>query len=254
VQQANGLTKMPAAQYVTGLYNILGGTITLSKRYRSGGQHFGKSNMLCSRLKKPKLIMQKEFDIFLNSVRSICPELDNEELGDFAEKLSIKTLKKKEYFIHAGQIQKEVGFITNGLIRSFFIDTNGNEKTVRFYAQNDYATHYTAFITQQPSKYSFQCLEETNIALLSFDNMQRAYKQLPGFEKYGRLIAEEILKMQQHRIESFVFQTAEERYLDFLKQNPDLYNRVSLSHLCSYLGIERQTLTRIRQRLARKRF
>lgn len=102
------------------------------------------------------------------------------------------------------------------------MDANGNEKTIRFYAQNDYATHYTAFITQQPRKYSFQCLEETNIVLLSFENMQWAYKQFPKFEKYGRLIAEEILKAQQHRIESFIFQTAEERYVDFLKQNPDI--------------------------------
>jgi CRP-like cAMP-binding protein len=197
-------------------------------------------------------MMQKEVEIFLDAVRSICPEIEDHELSHFAEKLSAKTLKKKAYYIQSGQIQKEVGFITNGLIRSFFIDTNGNEKTVRFYAQNDYATHYTAFIAQQPSKYSFQCLEETNLVLLSFEHMHWAYQQFPRFEKYGRLIAEAILKMQQHRIESFIFQTAEERYIDFSTQNPDLHNRVSLSHLCSYLGIERQTLTRIRQKLARK--
>ena len=196
--------------------------------------------------------MQKEVNIFLNSISSICPELTDDELGNFAEKLSLKTLKKKEFFIRSGQIQNEVGFITNGLMRSFFMDDNGNEKTVKFYAQNDYATHYTAFITQQPSKYSFQCLEDTNVVLLSFEHMQWAYRTFPGFDKYGRLIAEEILKAQQQRIESFIFQTAEERYVDFMKQNPDIYNRVSLSHLCSYLGIERQTLTRIRQKLVRK--
>jgi CRP-like cAMP-binding protein len=196
--------------------------------------------------------MKSEINIFLSAVKSICPELKENELSDFAEKLSIRNLQKKNYFIHSGQIQQEVGFITNGLIRSFFIDTDGNEKTVRFYAQNDYATHYTAFISQQPSKYAFQCLEDTNLVLLSFGHMQWAYKQFPKFEKYGRLIAEEILKMQQYRIESFVFQTAEERYVDFMEQTPDLFNRVSLSHLCSYLGIERQTLTRIRQKIARK--
>jgi CRP-like cAMP-binding protein len=196
--------------------------------------------------------MQGEIKIFLNSFKSICPELNDNELVDFAEKLSIKTLKKKDYFIHSGEIQKEVGYITNGLIRSFFVDNNGNEKTVRFYTQYDYATHYSAFITQQPSKYTFHCIENTTIVCLSYENMQRAYKQFPKFEKYGRIIAEEILKMQQYRIESFIFQTAEERYLDFIKQQPDLFNRVSLSHLCSYLGIERQTLTRIRQKIARK--
>lgn len=196
--------------------------------------------------------MQREIKIFLDSAKSICPELKENELDSFAEKLGVRTLNKKDFFIHSGQIQKEVGFIINGLIRSFYIDNNGNDKTVGFYAENNYATHYTAFITQKPSKYSFQCLEVTNIVLLSFDNMQWAYTQFPILEKYGRLIAEDILKKQQYRIESFIFQTAKERYLDFMLQNPDLFNRVSISHLCSYLGIERQTLTRIRQKLALK--
>jgi len=57
-------------------------------------------------------------------------------------------------------------------------------------------------------------------------------------ERYGRLIAEEILKRQQARIESFIFQTTEKRYTDFTERNPTLFNTVSLSHLCSYLGIE----------------
>ncbi len=196
--------------------------------------------------------MKNEIQIFLNSVKSICPELTEHELEKFSENLFVVTLQKKDFFIHSGQIQKEVGFISKGLIRSFYIDNNGNEKTVRFYEENDYATHYTTFITQQPSKYSFQCLETTTMVLLSYENMQWAYKTFPKFEKYGRLIAEEILKMQQHRIESFIFQTSEERYLEFIRQSPDLFNRVSLTHLCSYLGIERQTLTRIRQKLAHK--
>jgi CRP-like cAMP-binding protein len=195
--------------------------------------------------------MQDEIKIYSKSVQSICPELTEQELVNFSEKLTVFKLKKKEHFIKAGQLQNSIGFIVSGLIRSYYIDNNGNEKTVRFYAENDYTTHYTAFITQQPSKYTFQCLENTVLVLLSYENMQLAYRHIPTFEKYGRLVAEEILKMQQHRIESFVFQTAKERYIDFMKQHPDLNNRVSLSHLCSYLGIERQTLTRIRHKIAR---
>ena len=196
--------------------------------------------------------MQSETQLLLDSVKYFCPELDDNELAGFAQKLTVRTLQKKDFFIHSAQIQKEVGFITNGLVRSFFVDAAGNEKTVRFYAENDYATHYTAFISQQPSKYTFQCLENTIFVCLSYDHMQWAYKHMPKFEKYGRVIAEEILKIQQYRIESFIFQTAEERYLDFMAQQPHLFNRVSLSHLCSYLGIERQSLTRIRQKIARK--
>lgn len=195
--------------------------------------------------------MQNEIQLFLNSIKSICPELTDLELEGFGQNLTIKTLKKKHFFIHVGEIQRQIGFITEGLIRSFFIDENGNERTVRFYAENDYATHYSAFITQQPSKYTFICLEDTTVVCLNYEDMQSTYRRIPKFEKYGRLIAEEVLKAQQERIESFIFQTAEERYLDFIDQHPNLFNRISLSHLCSYLGIERQTLTRIRQKLAR---
>jgi CRP/FNR family transcriptional regulator, anaerobic regulatory protein len=194
--------------------------------------------------------MQSATEILLQSVRVICPAVTDAELSQFASKCTFKELKKKELFLQADKVQKEIGFITKGLVRSFFIDADGNEITVGFYSEGDYATHYPAFITRKPSRYSIQCLEPTTIVCLSFDDMQWMYQQIPVFEKYGRLIAEEVLKLQQARIESFIFQTAEERYLDFIQHRPALFNRISLSQLCSYLGIERQTLTRIRQKLA----
>jgi len=194
--------------------------------------------------------MQTAPDIFLQSVRSVDPGLTDAELEAFASRVTTQELKKKEFFLHSGKVQKAIGFISTGLVRSFFIDDEGNERTIGFYAEGDYATHYPAFIVQKPSRYSIQCLEETTFVCLSYADMQSIYRQSPAFERYGRLVAEEILKRQQARIESFIFQTAEERYLDFVNGRPGLFNRVSLSQLCSYLGIERQTLTRIRQKLA----
>jgi len=186
----------------------------------------------------------------LSSVRAICPDVTNDDLVQIAAKLRFTELKKKDLFLQSGKIQTAIGFITKGLTRSFFIDQEGNEITVGFYSEGDYATHYPAFISQQPSRYTIQCLEPASMACLSFEDMQWVYQQLPGFEKYGRLVAEQILKRQQARIESFIFQTAEERYLDFIRQHPGLFKRISVSHLCSFLGIERQSLTRIRQKLA----
>ncbi|MGC4036566.1 MAG: Crp/Fnr family transcriptional regulator [Chitinophagaceae bacterium] len=194
--------------------------------------------------------MQPGSDLLLKSISTICPAITETELSLFATKFTFKELKKKDIFLQAGKVQKTIGFITEGLVRSFYIDYNGNEITVGFYSENDYATHYAAFLQQQPSQYSIQCLEPTTVACLSFADMQWIYQQSSTFERYGRIVAEMILKKQQARIESFIFHTAEERYLDFVKHYPTLFNRVSLSHLCSYLGIERQSLTRIRQKLA----
>ncbi|OQP44797.1 cAMP-binding protein [Niastella yeongjuensis] len=194
--------------------------------------------------------MEAGINTYLDALRLISPNLTDFELSQFAARLTVRELKKKELFLQAGKVQKTIGFIATGLVRSFFIDNNGNEITVGFYAEGDYATHYPAFLSRQPSRYSIQCLEPTTFVCFSFEDQQWIYQQSPNYEKYGRLIAEEILKRQQGRIESFIFQTAEERYLDFIKNRPGLFNRISLSHLCSFLGIERQTLTRIRQKLA----
>jgi len=196
--------------------------------------------------------MELKSEIFLNSVRKICPSISASELDLFASKITIEKLTKKELFLQAGKIQSSIGYISEGLVRSFYIDEDGNEITVGFYSQNEYATHYPAFLLRKPSLYTIQCLEPTIFVCLSFEDQKWLYEQSPTFERYGRIIAEKVLKGQQSRIESFIFQTAEERYLDFIKHQPDLFNRISLSHLCSYLGIERQTLTRIRHKLAHR--
>ena len=152
--------------------------------------------------------------------------------------------------MHANTVQKEIGFVFSGLLRTFYIDDKGNQISVNFVRENRYVTHYPAFITQTPSKYYFQCIEPTIIVNLSYNHIQEGYNRFPILERYGRLIAEEALKILHKRIESFLFDNAETRYLDFIEANPDLFNRVSISYLSSYLGIERQSLTRIRKKLA----
>ncbi|HEY0298553.1 MAG TPA: Crp/Fnr family transcriptional regulator [Arachidicoccus sp.] len=168
--------------------------------------------------------------------------------------LTVSNLKPKHFYIHANTIQKEIGFVFSGLIRTFYIDNKGNEISVNFVRENRYVTHYPAFITQTPSKYYFQCIEPTVVVNLPYKHIQEGYNRFPILECYGRLVAEEALKILHRRIESFLFDNAETRYLEFIEENPDLFNRVSLSYLSSYLGIERQSLTRIRQRLAHNSF
>jgi CRP-like cAMP-binding protein len=195
--------------------------------------------------------LEKAVNTYLNAVRTLCPNVSHTALNYLKSGLRVVELQPKHFFNHANVIQQEIGFVFQGLIRAFYIDIQGNEITVNFVQENRYATHYTAFITRTPGKYYFQCIEPTILVNLSYDHIQAGYDKFPDIERYGRLIAEEVLKFQQKRIESFLFDTAEQRYLDFIKENPDLFNRVSLSHLSSFLGMERQTLTRIRQKLAK---
>ena len=195
--------------------------------------------------------MEEALKTYLISVKSLCPKLTDEEIEYFKSGLSFTELQSKHFYIHANALQHEIGFVYQGLLRGFYVDEKGNEITVNFVRENRYATHYTSFISRTPSKYYFQCIEPTILVNLSYEHIQAGYDKYPNVERYGRLVAEDVLKFQQKRIESFLFGTAEQRYLDFIQENPDLFNRISLSHLSSFLGIERQSLTRIRQKLAK---
>ena len=112
-----------------------------------------------------------------------------------------------------------------------------------------FRSHYGATIDNVPSKYYFQCLEPCVIINAPLAHIQDTCDKYAEMNYYLRMMLELELSKKQQRIDSFVFNNAEERYLDLINKHPDLFKRLSVSHLSSYLGIERQTLTRIRKKL-----
>lgn len=165
--------------------------------------------------------------------------------------LTLKKYNKKEFVFKSGEVQKEIGYVCQGLIRKYYINEKGSEIITGFSTENDYATDYPSFLRQKPSKYHIECLEPSIIVKMPYDKLQEAYQKYKENEMYGRLVAEKVLTRETDRVESFLFESAEERYLNFMDQNKEISNRISLTHLASYLGIERQSLSRIRSKLAK---
>ncbi len=194
--------------------------------------------------------MKTPLQILKSAFLSIHPQLQEEEWKYLSEKTSVVKAPSKRILIHDKKTQKDLYFLTSGLVRGFYIDDKGDEITIRFINNTGWITHYSALISKTPSKYIFQTLEQSEIVILPYAVIQKGYERFKGLEKVGRLIAENVLLAQQSRIEAFQFLTAEERYLSFISDFPELFNRVSLSHLSTYLGIKRQSLTRIRKKIA----
>jgi CRP-like cAMP-binding protein len=186
---------------------------------------------------------------YSNALRKICPDLNSDEINFHTNKVSITKLKAKKNYLIAGEVQESLGFVFKGLLRIFYINNIGEEITITFIKENFYAADYNAFINQNPSKYYIQTIESTLLVNVPFNLIQESYSKYKSFEKFGRLIAENYLNTRQNRIESFLFENAEQRYINFISKNKDLLNRVSQTHLSSFLGIKRQTLTRIRKKL-----
>ncbi|UHG94380.1 Crp/Fnr family transcriptional regulator [Spirosoma oryzicola] len=193
--------------------------------------------------------MSANFDAFHQAILQLNPRVTQLEWDYFQQGLTEHTLAPKTFFIEADKPNQLLGFVTCGLIRGYYTTEAGEEMTTIFVSENNWVTDYPSLLMNKPSRYNFQCLEPTTLITVSYGHIQQGYEQFVGFERNGRLIAEAILQQQQQRIESFQFDSAEQRYLDFIGQNPDLFNRISLTHLSSFLGIERPSLSRIRRKI-----
>ncbi|TAE29375.1 MAG: Crp/Fnr family transcriptional regulator [Cytophagales bacterium] len=195
--------------------------------------------------------MEEAISHYLESIKTLCPDVDDDALLFLAPALTITRLNARHFYSHANARQTHIGFVFSGLLRAYYIDQSGKEITVNFIGENQFATHYTAQISNQPSRYYFQCIEPCVMVNIPYAHVQAAYEAYPSLERYGRLVVEEILKMQQRRIEALLFDSAEKRYTNFVADHNDLFNRVSLSSLATFLGIERPSLSRIRKKLTR---
>ncbi len=194
--------------------------------------------------------MSEIIQAYLRKLQQLSPRLDDAALEYFAGGLTLSELPSKHSYIQAGVVQKEVGDVHSGLLRAFYVDDNRNEKTVNFASEGNCASHYTVFGTATPSKFYFRCIEPSTMINIPYRHIRDCCERFPAFERCIRLMVEEAHANLCSCMEGFLFGNAESGYPDFIRINHDLSSRVPLTYLCSYLGVERQSLTRIRQKLA----
>lgn len=194
-----------------------------------------------------KNIKQVYFDLFMEQF----PDLSKEARTFTRSFLILQEYEKKAFLFKNGEVQKELCYVCKGLVRKYYINEKGNKITTSFISEHGYATDYPSFLRQIPSKFYIECLEPSVIIKMPYKKLQEAYLNHKDSEMYGRLMAEKVLTRETDRVESFLFQNAEERYLSFIDNHKGMLNRISLSHLASYLGMERQSLSRIRSKLAK---
>jgi hypothetical protein len=146
-----------------------------------------------------------------------------------------------------------LGFIIDGVFRSYIIDEkSGAEKNVFLYSQNQFVVTFKSFINQIPCDYHTQALTDAKVLCIGVADLVSLYKQSHKWETFGRLLAQEGFIVAVNRVESFVFRTPEERYVELIQNHPTIFNTVPLYHISSYLGIQGPSLSRIRKRISGK--
>jgi len=161
--------------------------------------------------------------------------------------------KKGDFYNEHRTVCKYLGFVVNGVFRSYIIDgKTGEEKNVFFYSSNQFVVTFKSFINQIPCDYHTQAMTEANVLCIGIADLLSLYQKSHAWERFGRLLAQEAFNVVNQRTESFLFKTPEERYLDLIKHHPDIFNTVPLYHISSYLGIQGPSLSRIRKRISGK--
>lgn len=168
--------------------------------------------------------------------------------------VSIKSFDKGEILIREDSTKKDVFFIKKGLVRSYVVDEDANEITFQIYAEYQVFTNVKAVLFNEPSKFNYQALERTKVYAIEYNVFLELTSQNAELLELNRsYFGKKITQRAFQRVESFVFLSPEERYQQFVKDNPKLIHRVPDKYIANVLGITPVSLSRIRSRISKKR-
>ncbi len=186
----------------------------------------------------------------INNIKSFVPLTQKDEQA-FIKILEVKKYTKKEFILQEGDICDKIFFINSGSARDFF-NIEGEEKIVEFFFENSWYTDYGSFLTGQPTIENLQAIEPCEIVYFSKASLYNLYITNPVFERVGRVMAENAFMNLMNISTARTIQDPEERYLNLLKSRPELFERLPQHFIASFLGLQPQSLSRIRKRIFQK--
>jgi len=158
--------------------------------------------------------------------------------------------KKGEELIRCGKPCQSLYVIEQGYCRAFNVQ-DGLEVNLNFYFEYETVTHKNSYVFNTPADFAVVACEPMIVHRLDKPDVLEAIRKHPELEAAGKKNLELIAAKQERQLQLFRILTAKGRY-EFLEQHdPALLQRVSISQLASYLGVKRETLSRIRNKRMR---
>ena len=173
--------------------------------------------------------------------------LTNDEEALIVAAFQPKKLRKKQYFLEEGNVCKNVGFIVKGATRQYSIDEKGVEHIVYLCIEDYWVSDRESAIMLTPSKYNIDAWEDTELLVAPVVNMRDLIEKIPSFGQMTRLMDQRSFIASQRRLNSTISNSAEKRYEEFLENYPQFIQRFPQHLIASFLGITKETLSRIRK-------
>ncbi len=168
------------------------------------------------------------------------------------EQFDAYTILKNEFFLKEGKLSNEYLFLVTGFMRSFTLDTEGNEVTTYFYSANGVVFEVSSFFLRSISTESIQALTDCTGYTITYEKLNFLFHSIPEFREFGRKILVQEFAAFKQRTLSLIHKSAETRYAELLQNNQDVFQHAPLKYIASYLGITDTSLSRIRKEFAKK--
>lgn len=184
---------------------------------------------------------------FLKSIFK--PEnFNSEELELILMQFEEIAFSKNEFLIEKGKVANYYYFLEAGFLRSFTINTEGNDITTKFFSESDIVIDWNSYFLKKPCKESIQAVTHGICWKISFGNFMKLFK-IEAFREVGRTrLINNYFELKNHSI-AVIADQAKDRYLNLLNEKPTIVQNVPLKHIATYLGITDTSLSRIRKEI-----
>ncbi len=167
----------------------------------------------------------------------------------FVSLLKSQKLKNKAFLLKEGAICKHSAFVLSGCLKSFTVDRNGFERILHFAPSDWWMADMYSLISQNGAILNIQALMPTSIVLLSKQDQETLYYQVPKFERFFRIILEKSLVAHQRRILDGLSLSAEQRYLNFRQKYQDVVDYLPQKEIASYIGVTPEFFSKMKKNM-----
>lgn len=178
--------------------------------------------------------------------------LSNDEILEALSYFEKRCIKRKEYILRAGEVSRERVYINKGCFRRYILDDHGKEVIINFGFEEWWVGDLESFQDHKPSIYYIQALEDSEVFSINENNLNLLFEAIPKFKVFDINKIEKSHFAMLKRLAMMQSASPEEKYLSMIEKYPQIIQRIPLHYIASYLGIEPESLSRLRKRLCNK--